>query len=246
MLIAAGPELPPAMYAATKRLLDIVFSLLLLIVCAPLFILISAAVAVDSPGAVFFVQPRLGRGGRRFGLIKFRTLRRRPSTGDVNGSHMALTGKDRDITAVGSFLRRSGLNELPQLLNIIAGQMSFVGPRPAVLHHESHYTEWHRKRLAVRPGVTGLAQVCGRNVIPWGWRVALDRHYVEQMNFSLDLAILVKTAYVVLWGIGAEGDENLYFDFTPPEGDILEPLRRDGVLRTFLCIETDSHTDAQP
>jgi lipopolysaccharide/colanic/teichoic acid biosynthesis glycosyltransferase len=233
------------MYAVVKRLLDVVFSLLLLIVCAPLFLLIGAAIVIECPGAVFFVQPRLGRGGRRFGLVKFRTLRRRPNTDDVSGSHMALTGKDRDITAVGSFLRRSGLNELPQLLNIIAGQMSFVGPRPAVLHHESHYTEWHRRRLAVRPGVTGLAQVCGRNVIPWGWRVALDRHYVDHMSFSLDLAILLKTAYVVLWGIGAEGDEKLYFDFTPPEMDILAPLRQRGVLRTFLRFETKSHSAAR-
>ncbi len=82
-------------------------------------------------------------------------------------------------------------------------------------------------------------------MIPWGWRVALDRHYVENISFGLDLAILIKTAWVVLWGVGAEGDENLYFDFTPPTADILEPIRRDGVLRTFLCIETSSHDSAQ-
>lgn len=222
------------MYGYIKRLLDLVCSLALLVVCAPLFILISLAILIESPGPVFFVQPRLGRGGRRFGLIKFRTLKRKPSADDVAGAHMALSGKDRDITAVGSFLRRSGLNELPQLLNILAGDMSFIGPRPAVLHHEAHYTDWHRKRLTVRPGVTGLAQVCGRNVIPWGWRVALDRHYVEHMSLGLDLAILCKTAYVVFGGVGAEGDESMYFDFTPPEQDILEPLRSRGVLRTFL------------
>lgn len=222
------------MYTIIKRLLDLVFGLLLLVLCAPLILLISLAILLESRGGVFFVQPRLGQGGRHFGLIKFRTLRRKPSTGDVSGSHMALTGKDHDITAVGGFLRRSGLNELPQLINIISGSMSFVGPRPAVLHHESHYTDWHRKRLAVRPGVTGLAQVCGRNVIPWGWRVALDRYYVEHLGCGLDLAILLKTSWVVLGGIGAEGDENLYFDFTPPDTDILEPLRRIGVLKTFL------------
>jgi len=101
------------MYATIKRLLDIVFSLVLLVVCAPLFVLISLAILLESPGPVLFIQPRLGRGGRRFGLAKFRTLRRKPSSADVAGAHMALTGKDRDITFVGSFLRRyfSGSND---------------------------------------------------------------------------------------------------------------------------------------
>ncbi len=221
-------------YSSVKRFLDIVFSLWLILSLLPVFGIIALAIVIESRGPVFFLQQRLGVGGKKFGLFKFRTLARKPSKGDEEGSVMALSGKDHDITNVGEFLRNSGLNELPQLLNIFRGEMSFIGPRPAVLHHEQYYTDWHRKRLDVRPGVTGLAQVCGRNVIPWGWRVVLDRHYVEQMGFWLDLQILLKTAYVVFFHIGVEGQEDDYFNFEKPDRDIIGELRKRGVMRTFL------------
>lgn len=221
-------------YAAIKRLLDIVASLWLILSLLPVFGLFALAIAIESRGPVFFLQQRLGLGGKKFGLYKFRTLARKPSKGDEQGSVMALSGKDSDITVVGNFLRNSGLNELPQLLNILRGEMSFVGPRPAVLHHEQYYTGWHRKRLDARPGVTGLAQVCGRNVIPWGWRIVLDRHYVEHLGFWLDLQIMLKTAYVVFCHVGVEGDEDGYFDFEQPELDIIAGLRKRGVMRTFF------------
>ena len=221
-------------YAAVKRVLDVCGSLLLLLILLPLFLLVILAIELESPGPVFFSQQRLGRCGKRFGLYKFRTMRRSPTRKDLTGAHMALNGHDEDITRVGAFLRVTGLNELPQLLNILRGEMSFIGPRPAVLFHEQYYTEWHRRRLGVAPGVTGLAQVCGRNSIPWGWRVALDRYYVEHISFALDWAIFWKTFYVVLLGIGIEGSYELYFDFTPPEDSVLDKLKRRGVFRCFL------------
>lgn len=221
-------------YAAIKRGLDVLGSLVLLVLISPVFLLVILAIELESPGPVFFQQSRLGRGGRRFGLYKFRTMRRSPTKQDLSGAHTALNGHDEDITRVGALLRTSGLNELPQLFNILRGEMSFIGPRPAVLAHEEHYSDWHRHRLDVAPGVTGLAQVCGRNLIPWGWRVALDRYYVDNPSFALDWAILWKTFYVVLIGKGAEGPEEFYFDFTPPNSDLIGELHRLGVFRCFL------------
>jgi lipopolysaccharide/colanic/teichoic acid biosynthesis glycosyltransferase len=216
---------------SVKRALDICFSLLLLVVLVPLFLLLCMLVYAESGAPVFFGQRRLGRGGRQFKLLKFSTIRRQPTAADLEGSHAALDGQDRDITRLGRFLRASGLNELPQLFNILRGEMSFIGPRPAVLAHEQYYTEWHRRRLDAAPGVTGLAQVCGRNAIPWGWRVALDRYYVEHYSLGLDLAILLKTAWVVLRRVGTEGEPSFYYDFTPPEHDICAELKRLGVWR---------------
>ncbi|MCB1187565.1 sugar transferase [bacterium] len=226
---------PVGAYTYVKRALDLLGSLFFLLLFAPLFCLIAIIVKLESPGPVFFLQKRLGRHGRQFGLYKFRTIQREPTPGDETGSHMAISGKDADITRIGRFLRNSGLNELPQLINIFRGEMSFVGPRPAVLHHEQYYTDWHRKRLAVLPGVTGLAQICGRNVIPWGWRVALDRYYVDHMGFASDALIFLKTFPVVLGHVGTEGAEDLYFDFSPPEESMFaEKLEKDGIWRTFF------------
>lgn len=222
-------------YPYIKRSLDILGSLFFLLLFSPLFMLIAVIVKLESPGPVFFLQTRLGRQAKQFGMFKFRTIHRNPTPGDIAGSHTAISGKDSDITRFGRFLRNSGLNELPQLINIFRGEMSFVGPRPAVLYHEQYYTEWHRKRLHVLPGVTGLAQICGRNVIPWGWRVALDRYYVDHMSLASDIVIFLKTFPVVLGHVGTEGAEDLYFDFTPPANDYIErELASRGIWRTFL------------
>jgi len=226
-------------YRLVKRALDIVFSCLLLVLTSPLFLLIALFIQFEGLGPVFFRQPRLGRGGNNFGVFKFRTLRRKATERDLSGAHMALTDSDHDITRIGAILRASGLNELPQLINILLGQMSFIGPRPAVLHHEQYYTKWHRRRLEVTPGVTGLAQVCGRNAIPWGWRVALDRYYVNHMSFWLDLQILLKTWVVLVRGMGIEGQHDMYFDFTPPPPEVLAEFKARGVFRCFLTAGGD-------
>jgi lipopolysaccharide/colanic/teichoic acid biosynthesis glycosyltransferase len=228
----AGISARPYLYL--KRLLDVVGSLLLLVLFLPLFLIIALAILLESRGPVFFLQPRLGRRGKVFGLYKFRTIQRSPTEKDLAGSQQSISGQDGDITKVGRVLRHTGLNELPQLINILRGEMSFIGPRPAVLCHEQYYTDWHRHRLEITPGVTGLAQVCGRNAIPWGWRVALDRHYVENVNLGLDLAILFKTAYVVFGAVGTEGAQENYFDFTPPSRDIVQGLASQGVYRFWL------------
>ena len=223
-------------YVPVKRAIDIVGSLVLLALLSPLFFIITMAIALESPGSIFFRQQRIGFCGRRFGMFKFRTLQRRPTANDLAGTHIALAGQDKDITRVGAFLRRSGLNELPQLLNILHGEMSFIGPRPALLDNERYYSDWHRARLAVRPGVTGLAQVCGRNAIPWGWRIELDRYYISHISPWLDLAILCKTTWVVATRHGAEGDEALYYNFNPPgpHDHVLDKLAQQGLWRCTL------------
>lgn len=231
---AKQPSVAVRPYAIIKRTIDFAGSLLLLIILSPIFLLVVLAIELESPGPVLFQQLRIGKLGKRFGLYKFRTMRRQPTRKDLSGEHTALNGHDGDITRIGALLRQSGLNELPQLLNILRGEMSFIGPRPAVLAHEQYYTDWHRKRLELTPGVTGLAQVCGRNHIPWGWRVALDRYYVDNVSLALDWAVFWKTFYVVLSGLGAEGPEEFYFDFTPPNGGVIEELTRLGVYRCFL------------
>lgn len=237
---------PAGLYPLLKRVLDLLGSMFFLLLFAPLFLIIAIIVKLESPGPVFFLQKRLGRAGRQFGLYKFRTIHRDPTPGDEAGSHMAISGQDADITRFGRFLRNSGLNELPQLINIFRGEMSFVGPRPAVLHHEQYYTDWHRRRLSVLPGVTGLAQICGRNVIPWGWRVSLDRYYVDHMSLWNDAVIFLKTFPVVLGHVGTEGAEDLYFDFTPPDEQLIyDELRKNGIWRTFFRYSAEEHGEVQ-
>ncbi len=184
-----------AMYPITKRGLDLVLASLVLLGSLPILLVIAALVAFSVGRPVLFRQIRPGRSGEPFELVKFRTMR------EGSGSD------DERLTRVGRFLRSTSLDELPELWNVIAGHMSLVGPRPLLVEYLPLYSERQALRHEVRPGLTGLAQVSGRNAIGWGERLEADAVYVEQASPGLDLRILVRTIALVLRrdGISAEG-----------------------------------------
>jgi lipopolysaccharide/colanic/teichoic acid biosynthesis glycosyltransferase len=189
-----------------KRGLDILLSAAGLICLAVPFGLIALAVRLDSAGPVFFRYPRVGKDGVSFVPLKFRTM----VEGAIDqGFGTTLSEDDTRLTRVGTFLRRWALDELPQLWNVLKGEMSLVGPRPTFAYQVERYDEFQRRRLEVKPGITGWAQVNGRNAIGWPERIELDVWYVDHATLWLDLKILVKTlwlAYVVRDGIyGTDG-----------------------------------------
>ena len=178
-----------------KRLLDLCVSASALLAIAPLFALIAMLVKLTSRGPAFFVQERLGRNGTTFRTYKFRTM-----TDRLRVSHQEIFGKADEVTAVGYWLRRFKLDELPQLWNILNGDMSLVGPRPALPAQLAEYTDLARCRLLARPGLTGLAQVHGNIHLTWPERWVYDAEYVACASFALDVRIIVRTIGVVLLG----------------------------------------------
>ncbi len=193
-----------------KRLLDLCVSVSALLAVAPLFAAIAVAIKLTSRGPVFFVQERLGRNGRTFRTYKFRTMTDRERT-----AHQELFGKTDEVTAVGFWLRRFKLDELPQLWNIVNGDMSLVGPRPALPAQLAEYTELAHRRLLARPGLTGLAQVHGNIFLSWPERWVYDAEYVDRVSFSLDMWIIVRTVAVVLLG-----EERFLKKPTPPDEQV--------------------------
>ena len=182
-----------------KRLLDIIISAIALMALAPVLAVCALLVRRGSPGPVLYSQLRLGLYGRPFRLWKFRTMHAgAPDVRNADGS--AFTGDhDPRVTPAGRFLRTTSLDELPQLWNVLRGDMSLVGPRPDQVDQRRFYTESEKRKLNVKPGLTGLAQINGRNEIPWESRKALDVEYVEHRSMWLDLRILGKTIpYVCL------------------------------------------------
>ncbi|MFA5384037.1 MAG: sugar transferase [Eubacteriales bacterium] len=174
-----------------KRVFDIVLALFILIFFSPVILLIILATKLTSPGEVVFKQERLGLNGKVFCMLKFRSMIR---GAQQMGSGMFLEENDDRITPVGKILRRTGLDELPQLFNVLKGEMSIVGPRPAPVHHLDKYSEDQKKRLSLKPGITGWAQVNGRVALYWPDRIKLDLWYIDNYSFKLDLLILFKTA----------------------------------------------------
>jgi exopolysaccharide biosynthesis polyprenyl glycosylphosphotransferase len=203
-----------------KRTCDLAISALAIIVLLPLWLLISILIKLDSKGPVFYTQERVGMDGRLFLLYKFRTMeagadpelhreyQRRFIAGraDANlGNPHKPTYKllaDPRITRVGRWLRRMSLDEVPQLLNVLRGEMSVVGPRPPIPYEVEAYALWHRKRLDMKPGLTGLWQVSGRNRLPFEEMVRLDLYYIENWSLLLDLKIILRTVFVMLGGEG--------------------------------------------
>jgi lipopolysaccharide/colanic/teichoic acid biosynthesis glycosyltransferase len=190
----------PANQLAIKRLIDTVLACVLVVALLPVMIVIGIAVKATSPGEIIFRQQRAGRGGRPFTIYKFRTMThdRLRSSGTTR-----VYEDDPRITHLGKMLRRTGLDELPQIVNVLLGDMSFVGPRPDLLHHAERYTREQRRRLEVRPGITGWAQVAGRNDLSWEERIALDIEYLQDWSLRRDIAVVTKTAAVLLSGKGA-------------------------------------------
>ncbi len=175
-----------------KRLLDIVVSLLGLIFLLPIFMIISVLIYLNMGRPIIFVQQRPGLNGISFPMIKFRTMKEKSSEDDNQNSD------ELRLTKLGRFLRSTSLDELPELWLVLIGKMSLVGPRPLLMEYLPYYNERQNKRHMVRPGLTGLAQVNGRNSLPWKDKLEFDVQYVENISFVLDIIILVKTVFKVL------------------------------------------------
>ncbi|GIZ51611.1 sugar transferase [Noviherbaspirillum aridicola] len=183
-----------------KRLFDVVAASLALLMLAPLLALLALLVRLDLGAPVLFRQQRPGRDGKPFTMVKFRSMT------DARDERGRLLPDGERLTRFGVFLRRSSLDELPELFNVVRGEMSLVGPRPLLMRYTRYFTERERLRLAVRPGITGWAQINGRNETAWDVRLALDVWYVEHRSMRLDLAILLRTLALVLRRQGVVAD----------------------------------------
>jgi lipopolysaccharide/colanic/teichoic acid biosynthesis glycosyltransferase len=208
-----------------KRGIDIAVSLFVLVFGLPFHLLVGLLIKLTSDGPVLFAQERVGQDGRPFRMYKFRTmvsdnsdeLHRNFARDFINGktnggrggnggnganSNVFKIVNDPRVTSMGRFLRKSSLDELPQFLNVLKGEMSLVGPRPPLRYELDHYKEWHKQRLAVKPGLTGLWQVSGRSTVPFDEMVELDIFYIENWSLLLDVKIILRTAPVMLRGFG--------------------------------------------
>lgn len=182
------------MYRKIKRPLDLLISLISLLVLSPLFILIILSIKLDTKGPAFFRQTRVGRNNKTFKIWKFRSMLTFEESYYDDGTE--IPNYDR-VTRIGSLLRKTSLDELPQLVNVIVGDMSLIGPRPTLEYQVEKYDEFQAKRLNVRPGLTGLAQVNGRNTLSWEEKINYDVKYVENLTLKNDIIIFFKTFKVL-------------------------------------------------
>jgi lipopolysaccharide/colanic/teichoic acid biosynthesis glycosyltransferase len=185
--------------AALRRAIDIAFAAAALLLCAPLLASAVLAIRLETRGRAIYRQRRAGRHGEPFDLFKLRTM---VDGAEHTGAGLAVNANDSRITRVGALLRRSSLDELPNLLNVLRGEMSLIGPRPTLPVQVEQYTARQRRRLEVKPGITGWAQVNGRASLPWSERIELDLYYIEHRSLALDLKILARTPALVLGGGG--------------------------------------------
>ncbi len=206
-------------YQHIKHLLDLILSLFILPFTLPIMLLCAAAIFLESGWPIIFVQERIGRGGHPFRVYKFRTMRTNFDDRNMRAFMQAFVQGQIDetadrstykppqssaVTRVGSFLRKSSLDELPQIINILRGEMSWIGPRPNVPFEVQVYSPWHHERLEVLPGITGLAQVRGRSCLKFDSIVNSDIEYIENQSWWLDLKIVAWTLLVVVKNKGAE------------------------------------------
>lgn len=183
-------------YLKMKEMLDVMLSALVIIIALPILILIVLAIKLESKGPALFVQERLGQHGKVFKIYKFRTMCINAEKGGVYE-----VKNDTRVTKVGKVLRRTSLDEIPQLINVLKGEMSIIGPRPPLTYHPwplNEYTKIQKKRFLVKPGITGLAQINGRKGISWEQRIKYDVKYVKNISFGLDLKIFFITIIKVL------------------------------------------------
>jgi lipopolysaccharide/colanic/teichoic acid biosynthesis glycosyltransferase len=203
------PVLGDPTYLFAKRLLDVVVALIALPFVIPILLLCAVAIRLDTPGAPFFTQLRTGKGGRRFRMYKLRTMVENADELKEEYAHLnelswpdfKITDDPR-VTRVGRFLRRTSLDELPQIFNVLRGDMSLVGPRPTSFSADT-YSLWHTARLDVKPGLTGLWQVSGRNELDFDERLRLDIAYIRNRSLTLDLVLMARTFGAVASGRGA-------------------------------------------
>ena len=190
----------PSPYRWVKRLVDLVAALVLLVVASPFLLVIVVALIVAQRSSPFFVQERVGRGGKVFRVVKLRTMDNR------RDDHGNLLKDAERLTPVGRFVRKTSLDELPQLFNIVKGEMSFIGPRPLLVRYMPFYREEEKVRHTVRPGITGLAQTNGRNDLGWDARLGYDVEYVRNFSAAQDARILLATVATVATGSGVKVD----------------------------------------
>jgi lipopolysaccharide/colanic/teichoic acid biosynthesis glycosyltransferase len=184
-------------YETVKRIFDVLGSLVLMVIGAPVFLLLALAIKIDSKGPVLFRQERVGQDGKLFRMYKFRTMH----TTAPSYEYSPLASSDPRITRLGRFLRRTSLDEVPQLLNVLYGSMSLVGPRPEMPFIVEQYTERHRQRLQVRPGLTGLWQLSGDRAFLIHENIEYDLYYIQHRSLFMDLAILLHTIIFAARGI---------------------------------------------
>ncbi len=182
-----------------RRLVDIVVSSIALVLASPVLAAAMVAVRLESPGPVIYRQRRAGRDGKPFDVLKLRTM---VEGAEHIGAGLAIDAGDARVTRVGALLRRTSIDELPNLVNVLRGEMTLIGPRPTLPVQVEQYSDRQRGRLAVKPGITGWAQVNGRASLPWSERIELDLYYIEHRSLTLDMRILGRTVAMVLGGHG--------------------------------------------
>jgi lipopolysaccharide/colanic/teichoic acid biosynthesis glycosyltransferase len=192
-----------------KNLLDRIIGWLIFLACSPVLWLLAALIRLDSPGPAFFRQVRIGQGGQPFVAVKFRSMVDRATSMELGRN---MSAEDPRITRVGSFLRNTSADELPQLYHVINGNMSLVGPRPTLPYQVAAYDDFQRRRLEVKPGLTGWAQINGRNSITWEERIRLDVWYVDNWSLKLDFIILLRTFGVLARQEGLYGPAGVNYD----------------------------------
>lgn len=239
------------MYKIVKRVFDIILCIIGLIILSPILLITAIAIKIDSKGPVIFKQERLGKNGKTFNMYKFRSMvvgAEKKGTGVYSGKN------DSRVTKVGKFIRATSIDELPQLVNIIKGDMSIIGPRPVLTYHPwpyEEYTNEQLKRFEVRPGVTGWAQVNGRKDVEWHKRIELDIEYVEKLSFILDLRIFFKTiANVILMkdNLNVENtvnSEQLKLMYITNQEDVAKVADESGVDRIFIDLEINGKEERQ-
>jgi lipopolysaccharide/colanic/teichoic acid biosynthesis glycosyltransferase len=182
-----------------RRAFDVAVASAALVVTAPVLAVAALAIRLESPGHVLYRQRRVGLHGREFDVLKLRTM---VTGAEAMGAGLAVDEGDPRITRVGEILRRYSIDELPNLVNVLRGEMAIIGPRPTIPVQVEQYTPRQRGRLALKPGITGWAQVNGRASLPWSERIELDLWYIEHRTWRLDAQILWRTAKMVLGGAG--------------------------------------------
>ncbi len=197
-----------------RRVFDLVVAAAVLVVTSPLLLLALVAVPLESRGSPIYRQRRIGLEGHEFEVVKLRTM---VSGAENLGAGLAVAANDERITRLGALLRRSSVDELPNLINVLRGEMAIIGPRPTVASQVEQYSDHQRRRLSIRPGITGWAQVNGRAGLPWDQRIELDLWYIENRSWKLDRQILRRTISTVF------GGDDLYRDegpaWTSPDED---------------------------
>jgi len=192
-----------------KRILDLILGIIGLILTSPLWLYVIIRIKAEDRGPVFFVQERVGKNGKLFRMYKFRSM---IVGAEKKGLGVFIRTDDERITRIGKFIRKTSIDELPQLINVLKGEMSIVGPRPTLEYQVKRYNEEQKRRLSVKPGITGWAQINGRNNMTWPEKIELDLWYVDHWSIGLDLKIIGRTIWFVLKKEGIYSDEGIIID----------------------------------